>query len=239
MASHFTGPLLGQNKKSGSREWYSERPLDNDPDFIHERWDFVKPSDLDTTNDWTVVKDTGAAVAVAADEDGGAITLTSAATTDNDGSSIQSVQNVFSLSSGKQVWLEGRLKISDADQMDVYFGFSDTFATNPEAVLTDDDKCGFQIDDGSASILAKSEKNGTETSTDTGKDAVDNTYVTLGLHWDGVSSVKYFVDGERVAAHTTNIPDDLQLAIAVMELSGDATGTKSMTLDYIDVMQER
>lgn len=240
MSSNFTGPLKNKVRTEGPRKWQSGLPIGSETgSYIHEKWDFVKPSDLDTTNDWTVVKDSSAAVAVATDADGGAITLTSEATTDDDGASIQSVQNCFSLSSGKQLWFDCRVKVSDADDMDMFIGLSDTFATNPEAVLADDDKLGFQIDDGDESILCKSEKNGTETSTDSGEDAADDTYVRLSMHYDGAGQVKYYINEGLKATHTTNLPDDLQLCISAMELSGSDSGTKSMTVDYIEIWQER
>ena len=53
---------------------------------------------LDNTNDWTVVKDSGASAAIAADVVGGAVTLSSTATTDNDGASIQG-NEIFSVAS--------------------------------------------------------------------------------------------------------------------------------------------
>jgi hypothetical protein len=42
-----------------------------------------------------------------------------------------------------------------------------------------------------------------------------------------------------VATHTANLPDDENLAIGAMELSGSATGTKSMTIDYLMAVQNR
>lgn len=239
MSAHFTGPLLNKENNNGSRVRYSNKPLSNEPGYIRYMWDWVNPSEYDSTNDWVQIKDTGASVAVGTDADGGTLVLTSTATTDNDGASIQSAQECFSLSSGKQLWFEARLQVSDADDMDVFVGLSDAFATNPEAVLTSADRCGFQIDDGNASILCKAEKNGTESSTDSAKDAADATNVVLSFYWDGKNKIEYSVDGALVATHTSNIPDDEQLAVALFELSGSATGTKSLTCDYIEVVQER
>jgi hypothetical protein len=51
--------------------------------------------------------------------------------------------------------------------------------------------------------------------------------------------VTFFVNGRKVAQHTTNIPDDENLALAAMSLSGSASGTRATTLDYIIGAQTR
>lgn len=239
MANHLTGPHLNSELSRGSREWYKKQPRGIEPDYVQYMNDFLTTRDLDQTNEWVVVKDTGASVAIEADKLNGAAKLASAATTDNDGATLQLVEEVVKLSSGKQVWMEFNLQVSDADQMDVFVGLCDTIATDPENVLTDPDRIGFQINDGNASILCKSESGGTETSTDSGKDAADATDVKLGFYWDGSSSVEFYVDRAKVATHTTNNPTDQNLAITMFELSGDASGTKSMSVDYAYACQER
>ena len=35
---------------------------------------------------------------------------------------------------GDSIWYETRVKVSDADQMDVLVGMTETFATNPETL---------------------------------------------------------------------------------------------------------
>lgn len=239
MTVHFNGPVLnhekGQNSNS-QRAWFSNLPVGNDPDYTVFYEDFIRA--IDTTNDWAIVKDTGAAAAQVADALNGEWALTSTATTDNDGSSIQTVHEAWKLEDDKRLWFEARVKVSDADDMDAFVGLSLNFATNPEAVLAATDRVGFQIDDGNASILVKTEKDGTETSTDTGKDAADATYVKLGFYFDG-GFVHFYVNRSWVASHTTNIPDDENLSVSLFELSGSNTGTKSMTVDYVMVVKER
>ncbi len=57
------------------------------PDQVVYMDDFTGVA-LDSTNDWTVVKDSSAAAAILADTVGGVVKLSSQATTDNDGASI-------------------------------------------------------------------------------------------------------------------------------------------------------
>jgi hypothetical protein len=106
-------------------------------------------------------------------------------------------------------------------------------------MLTAADRIVFQVDDGNASILCKTEKNGTETSTDSGVDLADNTYAVLSFQVSGTGSVTFFVNGRQVAQHSTNIPDDENLAVAAMSLSGSASGTRATTLDYIIAAETR
>ena len=84
MATHFKGPIL----YSSARKGLENLQVGVWPDQAVFLDDFTGIA-IDTTNDWTVVKDSGATVAISADTATGVVALTSAATTDNDGASIQ------------------------------------------------------------------------------------------------------------------------------------------------------
>ena len=238
MAVHFTGPVLYAGK-DGQRQWFENLPVANNPDYLMYMDDFTGIA-LDTTNDWTLIKDSSATAALGADAENGTLVLTSQATTDNDGASVQG-NEIFALSATRDIWFETKLSITDAegDAMDVCVGLTVNFATNPEAMLTAADRIVFQIDDGDSNIDCVTEKDGTATTTDSGIDIVSGTSVTLGFHVKGTGSVEFFVNRNKVATHTANLPDDENLAIGAMELSGSATGTKSMTIDYLMAVQNR
>jgi hypothetical protein len=238
MAVHFTGPILFAGK-DGNRKWFENLPVDKNPDYLVYMDDFTGVT-LDTTNDWTLVKDSSATAAIGADLLNGTVVLTSQATTDNDGASLQG-NEIYALSSSRDIWFETKLFITDAegDAMDVCVGLTVNFATNPEAMLTAADRIVFQIDDGDSNIDCVTEKDGTATTTDSGVDIASGTYVTLGFHVKGTGSVEFFVNRNLVATHTDNLPDDENLTIGAMELSGSATGTKSMTVDYLFAAQNR
>ena len=238
MAVHFTGPVLYAGK-DGQRQWFENLPVANNPDYLMYMDDFTGIA-LDTTNDWTLIKDSSATAALGADAENGTLVLTSQATTDNDGASVQG-NEIFALSTTRDIWFETKLFITDAegDAMDVCVGLTVNFATNPEAMLTAADRIVFQIDDGDSNIDCVTEKDGTATTTDSGIDIVSGTSVTLGFHVKGTGSVEFFVNRNKVATHTANLPDDENLAIGAMELSGSATGTKSMTIDDLMAVQNR
>lgn len=228
-ATHYSGPLQ-YSGKGATGAWGTDLTTTVDTDVVTYMDDFTGVA-LDSTNDWTVVKDSGATAAIGADVLNGVLELTSAATTDDDGASVQG-NEIFKAQADKTIWFETKLQCNDADQTDICVGLTVNFATNPEAMLTAADRICFQVDDGDASILCKTESGGTETSTDSGVDLVDSTYVKLSIRVSGTGQVFFYVDGTQVAVHTTNIPTT-ELALAAMSLSGSATGTRKTTIDYM------
>lgn len=227
MATHHNTPVLYSGYAAGYKD-LREMPMSINPDYFCLEDDFVY--ELDTG--WTTVKDSGATVAIVADTVGGELGITSAATTDNDGGSVQG-NEIFAVAADKNMFFQTRIKNNDVDQTDICVGFTVNFATNPENMLTATDRIVFQVDDGDASILCKTEKDGTETSTDSGIDMVDDTYIKLGIACSGTGKVEFFINDRLVATHSTNIPDDENLAIAAMSLSGSASGTRVTTIDYL------
>lgn len=235
MTAHFNGPLLNNDKnpESGARGLFSGMPTLIDPDFVSFFDDFNKYD----ANEWVIVKDTGATI-VGADDRGGVIQVAATATTDNDGASLQAPDESFQLSAGKKLWFESRLKVYTPSQCDVFVGLCETFSVNPEACLTSSNRVGFQITDGDASLLMKTEASAVETSTDSGSDASSEVYVKLGFYWDGSETVYFFVDRSYVGKHTTNVPSSYLLPAAML-LSGDAVNPHLLTIDYIMACMER
>jgi len=50
--------------------------------------------------------------------------------------------------------------------------------------------------------------------------------------------VDFYINRTKVGTHTTNVPT-ANMTQAAAEVSGNATGTKSMSIDYIMVAQDR
>lgn len=235
--TRFSGPVLYSGANTAAPfAGMAEMPITINPAYFSIVDDFVGVA-IDTTNDWTVVKDSSATVAIVADTVGGEVALTSAATTDNDGASIQG-NEIFLPASGKNMYFSTRVKNTKVAQSDLCFGFTVNFATNPENMLTAADRIVFQVDDGDASILCKTESGGTETSTDSGVDMVDDTYIVLSIAVENANTVRFFINGAVVATHTTNIPTT-EMTVAAMSLSGDNLGTRATTLDYIIASETR
>lgn len=234
MPTLFPGPLLRTGRGTGL-EWFTNQPDWSDPNYVRFFDDFNEIT-LSTLK-WSTVKDAGAAAAIATGTANGELVLTSTATTDNDGASVQG-NAVWQALSGRTIWFAARIKVVTAAQQDVFAGLTVAFATNPENVLTASNRIGFQVNDGDASILCKTENADTETSTDSTVDLADATYINLWIMVTGTSQVKFYINGTLRATHTTNIPT-AALALALFSLSGEATGTKSMTIDYVGATATR
>jgi hypothetical protein len=235
--SSSTGPLKHRSYQVSERRAKSGADISwtNELDFCRRFYDF---QEYDDTDIFTSITDSGASVDVASDAACGVLELTSDATTENDGASIQEAAETWRLSSTKSLWYQAKVKVADADEVDAFVGLAVAHSTNPEALAAAADRIGFQVDDGNASILCKSEKDGTETSTDSGVDLSDDTYVELGIYWNGAAA-EFYVDGQKVATHTTNNPDDENMAISAYQISGSASGTQKMSIDYAGCCQER
>jgi len=237
--THFSGPVL----YSAARPTLENLNTSFWPDQTLYVDDFTGVT-FDNTNDWTVVKDSGASVAIVADTLNGFVGLNSTATTDDDGSSIQG-NEIWGLPStaGQKLYFEARFQIADADQMDVFIGVCENFATNPENCLAAANRIGFQIDDGDATPHIITESGGTETDTtvDSTYDLSDATNVTVSFvatKGDATDKVQFYVNRTLVGTHSTNVPT-ANMAAAAMEISGNASGTKTMYIDYIMVAQDR
>lgn len=233
--------LVYKEDLSSARRWMSGQPVGSysDLDYVVEKWDFIRGLDISAT-DWTIVKDASATVAVGADAVNGTVVITSNTTTDDDGGSFQSIQECYQLLTGKQAWWECKFQISDATQSELYMGLSVAFATNPEAILSSANRIGFDKIDGSTRLRATSTSTAGGTQVvDVGYDMVAATYVTVGLHWDGAGKVNFFVNRQYVGQLSSGLPTATAMALASYHLSGDASGTKTCTIDYVSFVKER
>lgn len=230
---HFNGP--------GETSWVNDLPVQANPNYVVYFNDFLTAQDYDTTNRFNQVKDTGAAVAVVADGFRGAVTITSAATTDNDGGYFGLAQENFLLATSKKLWMSALVKGSSVADMDLWVGLSEAVATNPENVVADaTHRIGFELLDGSAVLQAKTSNGTTASAESTTISAVNDTYIKLDLVWDGEGTVKFYVDDVLQVSKTTHLPAVTDvLTPGFYELSGSASGTRTATIDYMLVVAER
>lgn len=238
------GPFL--NRDLGGfdrpRALFSSLPVGLDAlvDYTVDFDDFNRSLN-DGTNDWVVVKDAGATGLMGTgDLENGAMTMLSAATTDDDGASMQRAETVFLCKAGKQLWYEARVKASDADQHDMFVGLADNFATDPEAVWVDGvARVGFRITDGSAVIVPQIDNDTAPTNLTITNQMADDTYVRLGFRTDG-GHVRFYVNRAYVGAIA--IPTAIAavtLGPCFANISGNATGTHSALIDYSFACQKR
>ena len=242
MATHFKGPLLF----SAQRPALQNLNTSMWPDQYYYMDDFGTGA-VDENNNWTVIKDTGASVTVG-DSATGELLLNSTATTDDDGASIQQKAETFSTPSivGDSLWFETRIKNSTVAQSDIIVGLTEAFTTNPENMFASSNLIAFVLTDGSAVIGGATEAADTPTlvTLDTTLSTLtDDTFVTLGFKFtkgNTTDKVEFYVNRKFAGVSTTNIPaSTVLLKLGVASLSGDATGTRVTTLDYIMGAQDR
>lgn len=186
--------------------------------------------------EWTITA-TGAGTTALTDINGGAILLTNAAA-DNDNRFHQKVGEGFLLAANKQAFFKTRFKVSDATESDVVIGLQVTDTTPLDVT----DGIYFLKADGAATIDFICRKDAsTGSNSDTAiASLVSDTFITLAWYFDGVSTVKYYVDGlldGEVSGSSTYLPDT-ELTISFGIQNGEAVA-KTMTLDYVFAALER
>lgn len=193
--------------------------------------------DTYTAADWTITTtEAGAGNATEAltDADGGVLLITND-DADNDADFFNKVGESFTFASGKKLFFKAKLKVSDATQSDLVVGLQIT-DTTPLAVT---DGVYFRKDDGDTNVDFVVIKNSTATTASAITTMADDTYITLGFYYDGVSEVQYFADGVKLGTSvTTNLPDDEVLTVS-FGIQNGAAAAKTMSVDYIFASKER
>lgn len=177
-------------------------------------------------------------------EVGGALVLTGAATTDDSGAEAQDDAAWIGLVAGKRLRFSTRLKVSDADQCDLYAGVGtlDTsmIASEPTAYI------GFKKLDETAVLSFIVRAAGVQTGAmTTGTSLADATYarlefeVTPSAASAALGDVLAYVDGVLVATLRGVVLPTTMMARAVAFQSGNATGTHTCTVDWVAATFQR
>jgi len=149
-----------------------------------------------------------------------------------DSNSLQLNGEQFKFAAGKKMWFEARIRIDDVDKANLYFGLH-IEDIEPYGGVTDG--VAFRMDhDGRLDCVT--EKDSTETVTDSGVDMADDTFIKIGWFFDGAGTIYFFIDDVLVATHTTNIPDDEELAVG-FEIETAEAVAHYLNVDYIKVAQ--
>lgn len=160
--------------------------------------------------------------------------LLTADANDNDGVNLQMIGETFGLSSSQLLTYFGaRFKASEATQSDWLLGLC----------ITDTDLLGGMTDgvyfekvDGGTGISFTTEKDSTETQSDSLGTFAADTWTTVEFCFAN-GAVYAFLNGTLVATHTDNIPDDELLTPSIQFLNGAAGAGKTMTVDWIRAIQ--
>lgn len=202
-----------------------------DPTAAHVWFDDF---DAYVAGNWTVTETDAGATQAITDADGGVLALTNSAA-DNDLNQIQWAKETFRLAANKELWIKARFKVSDATQSDLLVGLYIT-DTSPVASKPSDGVF-FQKLDGSTSLTLQVGKNSTYSSATVATMAND-TYVVVGLYYDG-TAFQVFANDVRVGSvAATNLVDDEDLAVGIAVQNGDANA-RTLSIDYLMIAKER
>lgn len=237
MSTSFTGPVLysgGPNNADASRRGLS---IGVNTDQVIYFNDFLDESDIDITSNYTSTETEGGAgdtvISVLAGSRNGILSIVNDAA-DNDLTSLQQKNEIWKLTAGKVTYFETLLSISVPAEADFFIGLAITDTSPLDAT----DFLGFNLTDASAVLLCKTTKNSTETSTSSGISAVTLTNIKLAMYCNGVGSVEFYINDNKVATHTTNICDDEELCFTIHSQNGEAVA-KTVLIDYILIAADR
>lgn len=196
-----------------------------------------------TTMEGLTTVGTGATVANQ-DAAGGVLLLTSSGT-DNQAALIKSTNELFSVSVGKKLYFEARVKIAElnVDDTNVFVGL--TQGTIADAVpmlnngggIADDDSIGFYKADGGTVWMAKS-ADGAAAYQSTNVNTRTANWVRLGFVADPVLA-EFYIDGQKVASHSTTLPTADELMSLCIGVKCGSANAETMQVDWVKIMQTR
>lgn len=209
-----------------------------DPTQFHEYW-----NDFDTyaAGDWVVTETNASATETLSAGDGGWLVLTNTAA-DNDLVALQLGTSgqigTFSFEAGKKMFFRARLKVSDATASYVVVGLQ-VAATTPLDVT---DGVYFLKTKGAKTVDVICRKDATTGSTSASAvtSMADDTFLSLGFYYDGVSKVFYSANGVVLGSLTATsayLPD--ALTTVSFAVQNGAAAAKNLTVDYVYAAKER
>ena len=244
--THFRNPVMFAGLANNTK-WFKDLPVDNNPNYICYKDDFIYNT-LPSAEWSTSIADGGAAAGIS-NEVGGAVTLTSANTTDNNGLALVKTANTFQAvaevtdasgfvtNPGTVVWYEARIQNNDANATDYGTGLVETFTGS--SGWRSANRISIESNNGEQFYrFVTRNGSGTTQTSYTAYTITDSAYDTVGFRVDRAKNVQFFVNRTLAATHTANInTDDMQMFAA--SVSASASGQRVTKLDYITATQNR
>ena len=194
---------------------------------------YLNDFDTYTAGEWTVTETQAGATQALADADGGILVLTNT-TGGTDINAIQLANETFTFTSGKALYFESRLKVSNATLAAFAVGLQAANATP----LTVANGVVFTKPAAAAIINLVAAIASTRTTQATGGSVVADTYTTLAFWYDGESSIYYAQDGVLLGSiANTNMPTtELAISVGLQNGSGAA---HVLSCDYLYAWKAR
>lgn len=204
-------------------------------DWIEYFNDFLKATDFDVTNDFTlttVEAGNGSATEAIADAKGGVLVFTN-----DDGASdsdyAQLKKETFTFAAGKKLYFGARWKVNDADGVSAIMGLTVLDTSPLDAV----DGLHFRIDDDDDSNLDfRAISSGASNTVVEGIATVaDDTWMVTEFYYDGANKIELYVNGAPAGGCAlTNAPStELTVQFGILGASD------VLSVDWIRVLNER
>ena len=207
-----------------------------------------------TISGWKAVGNAGFAIAQAAGTLGGIVTFRAVTASNNEAYWQMGQLNTetyveFTASSGKEVWLEYNIASDDitSSAANFFVGLCDEaanasdFFNDSGADFADDDIVGFYVFEGSEDTLRFAyQTTGTAFVGVAVQAIAANTFYTLGIHFDGATTVTYYVDGVSAGTVLTSaagFPDTEELSPMIALKNG--AQDRILSVDWIKLVSER
>ena len=212
-----------------------------DPTSTHELFDDFNSLSVGTTGtDWLATKVGTTPTTVVASEEGSSILITTSTGASDScflqwlGKNASAVAESFSPEAGRSCWFKTRVKTSDVILNNLVFGLQIT-DTTPLAVS---DGLYFIKPSGAATVNFISAATSVLTTSTAIATMVNATYQTFGFYYNGVDSIKLFVNDLVVGGQgvTTLTAHTLALSFGIQNSTGVA---QTMNVDYIFAAEER
>jgi hypothetical protein len=175
--------------------------------LLDEQWQSYDPEA--TNGDYVLTQATAGTGAISTAASG-VLELDCNSTTQGQGVQIQRVKSAFLPAANKHIWFECKLKVVDTyDKVQLFAGLSEIDTSLiASGANSSANHIGWEIATAGAGALTfageKAGARGTATSTSIAED----TYISLGFHVNGVTSIQQYINGVATGSEiaTANIP---------------------------------
>lgn len=186
------------------------------------------------STEWTITETDAAATEALTSGNGGLLLISNTAGA-SDYVAVETAP-VLASNTGKKKWLKARLKSSSVTN----HGF-DVVAVNTAATYTKFIGVGMDPLLGHTNWAVFWSEGGVDLNIDSGVAAVADTFVTLGIYYDGQTKLYLYVNEVLKGSYTTSLPDvsGADLTLCMETLNKASAIARTVTVDYIMFAQER
>lgn len=205
--------------------------------------DYMDTIDVTTGDGYVVTQTNSGAIAGDPAADGGVLVVDSAGNNAaDDGANVQLPNCTVLPLAGRTIRFEARVKVVDAGDDQYYIGLAAADTTLIAAGIMDNvvDKAGFfRIAASTADKISVQNSRGAGGTVDAdAADLVDDTWIKLGIVIDGLTSVKYYVDGVLVS--TTTVTAEIPNAVMALSYVAQCEQTSAdaeLRVDWVRILQ--